>query len=81
MAMLLGWHNDYIVEDSKDSTILIPNVYLFSDHALLFAQLIARTAKDIEVIIDSLPSDDSSTDLQVGALLSQHKSDLSGPIK
>jgi len=31
----------------------------------LFAQLIARTAKDIDVLIDSLPSEDSSPELQV----------------
>ncbi|XP_077995808.1 mediator of RNA polymerase II transcription subunit 21-like isoform X1 [Glandiceps talaboti] len=35
------------------------------DHTLLFAQLIARTAKDIDVLIDSLPSDESTTELQV----------------
>ena len=35
-----------------------------SDHTHLFAQLIARTAKDIEVLIDSLPSEESSAELQ-----------------
>ena len=38
------------------------------DHAVLFAQLIARTAKDIDVLIDSLPSEDSSPELQVNNL-------------
>ena len=38
---------------------------LRADHALLFAQLIARTAKDIDVLIDSLPSEESSAELQV----------------
>ena len=38
----------------------------FVDEAALFAQLIARTAKDIDVLIDSLPSEDSSPELQVG---------------
>jgi len=37
----------------------------FVDEAALFAQLIARTAKDIDVLIDSLPSEDSSPELQV----------------
>ncbi|XP_076312559.1 mediator complex subunit 21 isoform X2 [Tachypleus tridentatus] len=35
------------------------------DYAQLFATLIARTAKDIDVLIDSLPSDESSPELQV----------------
>jgi len=39
---------------------------LFVDEAALFAQLIARTAKDIDVLIDSLPSEDSSPELQAG---------------
>ncbi|XP_064619688.1 mediator of RNA polymerase II transcription subunit 21-like [Lineus longissimus] len=38
------------------------------DYAPLFAQLIARTAKDIDVLIDSLPSEESSTDLQAACL-------------
>ena len=40
----------------------------FVDEAALFAQLIARTAKDIDVLIDSLPSEDSSPELQVSLL-------------
>jgi mediator of RNA polymerase II transcription subunit 21 len=40
-------------------------VLLISDYAHLFATLIARCAKDIDVLIESLPSEDSSTDLQV----------------
>uniref|UniRef100_A0A347ZJ77 Mediator of RNA polymerase II transcription subunit 21 n=1 Tax=Reticulitermes speratus TaxID=60591 RepID=A0A347ZJ77_9NEOP len=36
-----------------------------SDYAHLFATLIARCAKDIDVLIESLPNEDSSTDLQV----------------
>ncbi|XP_074640352.1 mediator of RNA polymerase II transcription subunit 21-like [Tubulanus polymorphus] len=38
------------------------------DHGPLFAQLIARTAKDIDILIDSLPSEDSSAELQVASL-------------
>ena len=40
-------------------------IYMITDHAALFAQLIARTAKDMDVLIDSLPSEDSSPELQV----------------
>jgi hypothetical protein len=39
--------------------------FIISDYAHLFATLIARCAKDIDVLIESLPSEDSSTDLQV----------------
>ena len=35
------------------------------DHAQLFAKLIARCAKDIDVLVDSLPSEDSTAELQV----------------
>ena len=38
------------------------------DHTILFAQLIARTAKDIEVLIESLPNEESSTELQSASL-------------
>ncbi|BFZ18207.1 hypothetical protein BsWGS_21246 [Bradybaena similaris] len=38
------------------------------DYAALFAKLITRTAKDIDVLIDNLPSEDSSTELQVASL-------------
>ena len=38
------------------------------DHTQLFAQLIARTAKDIEVLIDSLPNEESSVELQSASL-------------
>jgi len=41
----------------------------FADEAALFAQLIARTAKDIDILIDSLPSEDSSPELQVNLQL------------
>jgi mediator of RNA polymerase II transcription subunit 21 len=40
-----------------------------ADHTHLFAQLIARTAKDIEVLIDSLPSEESSCELQSASLI------------
>ena len=39
------------------------------DYPVLFAQLIARTAKDIDVLIDSLPSEDSSPELQVSSVI------------
>lgn len=38
------------------------------DYAQLFSTLIARTAKDIEQLIDSLPSEESSQELQVQSL-------------
>ncbi|PVD31620.1 hypothetical protein C0Q70_07036 [Pomacea canaliculata] len=38
------------------------------DYAALFAKLVARTAKDIDVLIDSLPSEESSLDLQLQSL-------------
>ncbi|XP_005102847.1 mediator of RNA polymerase II transcription subunit 21 [Aplysia californica] len=38
------------------------------DYPVLFAKLITRTAKDIDVLIDALPSEDSSTELQVASL-------------
>ena len=42
--------------------------HVFPDHTHLFAQLIARTAKDIEVLIESLPSEESSSELQAVSL-------------
>lgn len=38
------------------------------DYAVLFAALISRCAKDIDTLIDSLPSEESSTELQVQSL-------------
>lgn len=38
------------------------------DYAMLFATLISRCAKDIDTLIESLPSEDSSTDMQVQSL-------------
>lgn len=38
------------------------------DYAVVFSKLIARTAKDIDVIIDSLPSVESSQELQLKSL-------------
>lgn len=39
-----------------------------SDYAALFANLIARCAKDIDTLIESLPSEESSQELQVASL-------------
>lgn len=36
-----------------------------TEHKRVFATLIARNAKDIDVLIESLPSEDSSAELQV----------------
>jgi len=41
---------------------------LEEDHTKLFSQLIARTAKDIEVLVDSLPSEDSTPGLQSASI-------------
>lgn len=41
---------------------------LFVEYAQLFAALIARTAKDIDVLIDSLPSEESTATLQVSGI-------------
>ncbi|KAL1487413.1 hypothetical protein MRX96_037864 [Rhipicephalus microplus] len=38
------------------------------DYPQLFATLIARTAKDIDVLIDSLPSEEASPELQAANL-------------
>lgn len=38
------------------------------DYPQLFAQYIVRTAKDIDVLIDSLPSEDSTPELQAASL-------------
>lgn len=37
---------------------------MHEDYAQLFAQLISRCAKDIDTLIESLPNEDSSTELQ-----------------
>lgn len=38
------------------------------DYPTIFAQQIVRTAKDIDVLIDSLPSEDSTPELQAASL-------------
>lgn len=40
-----------------------------SEYAQLFAALIARTAKDVDVLIDSLPSEESTAALQVSIFI------------
>lgn len=49
---------------------LVLNIYNLSvlDYAALFANLIARCAKDIDTLIESLPSEESSQELQVASL-------------
>eukprot|EP00092_Neocalanus_flemingeri_P007041 GFUD01007605.1.p1 GENE.GFUD01007605.1~~GFUD01007605.1.p1 ORF type:complete len:149 (-),score=57.16 GFUD01007605.1:280-726(-) len=50
-----------------------------TDHTLLFAQMIARTAKDIEVLIESLPSEESTAELQAAGLQQlEQESELAG---
>ena len=48
--------------------ILLLCFCLHTENSLLFAQLIARTAKDIDVLIESLPNDESGVDLQLESL-------------
>jgi len=38
------------------------------NYSLMFATMIARTAKDIDILIESLPSEESSTELQLASL-------------
>lgn len=45
-----------------------PFFAVFTENSLLFAQLIARTAKDIDVLVESLPNDESGVDLQLESL-------------
>ncbi|KAL3856704.1 hypothetical protein ACJMK2_011427 [Sinanodonta woodiana] len=45
-----------------------PAAPLTEDYAPIFAKLIARTAKDIDTLIDSLPSEESSLELQLASL-------------
>jgi Subunit 21 of Mediator complex len=49
--------------------LVFKDLLIALDHTHLFAQLIARTAKDVEVLIDSLPSEESSAELQSASLL------------
>ncbi|XP_017684544.1 PREDICTED: mediator of RNA polymerase II transcription subunit 21 [Lepidothrix coronata] len=46
----------------------LPSPPCFLEYAQLFAALIARTAKDIDVLIDSLPSEESTAALQAASL-------------
>lgn len=43
--------------------------FLLADHKKMFATLVARNAKDIDVLIDSLPSEESCAELQVGGTI------------
>jgi len=50
-----------------------------TDNTQLFAQMIARTGKDIEVLIDSLPGEDSTAELQAAGLQQlEQESDVAG---
>lgn len=51
--------------DTFTCLLTINTCNLFPDYAAVFSKLIARTAKDIDVLIDSLPSEESSLELQV----------------
>lgn len=49
---------------------------LVLDYTNLFSSLITRCAKDIDALIESLPNDDTSTDLQVCIVVKTVKSIL-----
>jgi hypothetical protein len=51
---------------------MMEHVEFIADYALTFAKLIARTAKDTDTLIDSLPSEESSLKVQVTFFVS-HK--------
>ncbi len=55
----------------------IQNSFLYIEYAQLFAALIARTAKDVDVLIDSLPSEESTAALQVSTFTSNFKTHCS----
>lgn len=48
--------------------MIISHSLVVIDYAALFANLIARCAKDIDTLIESLPSEESSQELQVASL-------------
>lgn len=50
------------------------------DFAQLFASLIAKTAKEIDLLIESLPSEDSTPELQVRIAASKHNSGQSSQL-
>ena len=52
-------------EKSKQNPQSNGSNYPNEDYAQLFAKLIVKTAKDIDVLIDSLPSEESTPELQV----------------
>ena len=41
---------------------------MYLEFSLMFAAMIARCAKDIDVLIESLPNEESSTELQLASL-------------
>jgi len=50
-----------------------------NEHTQLFAAMIARTARDIEVLIESLPSEESTPELQAAGLARlETESELAG---
>ncbi|EDO47412.1 predicted protein [Nematostella vectensis] len=54
--------------DKGTNPKLSSNPSNFEGHGALFATLIARTAKDIDYLIDSLPSEECSPELQAASL-------------
>lgn len=50
--------------DRTGSQTPVQNQQTHEDYAELFAQLVSRSAKDIDTLIESLPSEDNSIELQ-----------------
>lgn len=72
LLQLFVLENFTIQSAFKASEVLCTNLddiilyfHICSEYAQLFAALIARTAKDVDVLIDSLPSEESTAALQV----------------
>ena len=62
------FHTIAVLPDSVAVVCRSVFVLLFTDTATLFANLIARTAQDIDILIDSLPSEELTPEKQVDTL-------------
>lgn len=54
-------------ESKKKHIITIMQSFIFTENIELFASIITRTALDIDILIDSLPSNDYTLEKQVCA--------------
>lgn len=65
----LHWGSRVVLVSPNSLSDRLSCAVFCAEYAQLFAALIARTAKDIDVLIDSLPSEESTAALQVGVFL------------